>query len=708
MSHRPDDRYQNASDLRTELQGLANRKSRPPLKPARSNEPGAPPRSPGEIGRRKFWNSGRDKYLVAGAILIVATLVAAVWLKKGNRSESDQADTTTRVAEILSLLRSDDYRTREQAIDKVNKLDKLEKAALRQSLDERLEQLLPADAYDAWSKIDKDSSATEKEWTKLLSSQQARDSILRAREVLRCRFLLIETEARAKCLENLNQFGLALHSYSESYGKLPSDLASLRDFEEESRSAWVENLLPLMEQQPLYDRVDLNKTPNDPWGSTYRYETDSPDGKSNVYSNGPGGLPNTDDDIKQNDEDEEKQGKNQEEENEHSLAMQQLRDQLAKIRVFLAAQATTANGLDELSELASRDDLPREFEGKVLELLNQQTGRTAQLWLLARAENKHHGKWAAAEYAAFELFCLWYAYRVVGEQDEARKRLDTALKNISRMGSAESATSAASEIAGWLVNWKQDEDAVRALKLAVTAAPEATHSSETYVYCYLGGMARMMSRDETAEELHERARGLQSQVWMRDHVDAWYFATAREFQTAMPALERYNVPLTSAVVAIAAAVANREADYVKAKRLCLNKIPGWEKTRGENMDGVRTYLLCADATMGEFDTAELQASSLPANWQGFAYSILAREYALAGKTDDAKVAFEKATLSAPAVEAALYLTRQMIRDGESLSTVYRYANRMGSDCIKLVAMCGIVAGLNEDLPIRHQKHFSFW
>ena len=67
---------------------------------------------------------------------------------------------------------------------------------------------------------------------------------------------------RMMCGNNLKQIGLALHLYAEQYGSLPP--AHTIDAEGKPLHSWRTLILPFMEQEPLYNRIDLSKPWDDP------------------------------------------------------------------------------------------------------------------------------------------------------------------------------------------------------------------------------------------------------------------------------------------------------------------------------------------------------------------------------------------------------------------------------------------------------------
>jgi prepilin-type N-terminal cleavage/methylation domain-containing protein/prepilin-type processing-associated H-X9-DG protein len=100
-----------------------------------------------------------------------------------------------------------------------------------------------------------------------------------------------EAAARTTCQNNMKQLGLAIHNYESSYGKLPAAYTKLPadDPDPNAQAAGrrvglslLANLLPYMEQGPLYQRLDptrsefdtVNIPPNGPHaGANAAYST---------------------------------------------------------------------------------------------------------------------------------------------------------------------------------------------------------------------------------------------------------------------------------------------------------------------------------------------------------------------------------------------------------------------------------------------------
>ena len=68
-----------------------------------------------------------------------------------------------------------------------------------------------------------------------------------------------EAARRTQCKNNLKSIGLALHNYHDIYGAFPS--AYTMDSEGNPLHGWRTLLLPYLDQQALYDSIDLTK----PW-----------------------------------------------------------------------------------------------------------------------------------------------------------------------------------------------------------------------------------------------------------------------------------------------------------------------------------------------------------------------------------------------------------------------------------------------------------
>jgi prepilin-type N-terminal cleavage/methylation domain-containing protein/prepilin-type processing-associated H-X9-DG protein len=66
--------------------------------------------------------------------------------------------------------------------------------------------------------------------------------------------------ARAKCENNLKQLGLAMHMYHDSYGYFPASF-SKTPTQPQNNWGWLANLLPYVEQAPLYANLNATAVP---------------------------------------------------------------------------------------------------------------------------------------------------------------------------------------------------------------------------------------------------------------------------------------------------------------------------------------------------------------------------------------------------------------------------------------------------------------
>ena len=71
-----------------------------------------------------------------------------------------------------------------------------------------------------------------------------------------------EAARRMQCANNLKQIALALHSYADKYGALPP--AHTVDAEGKPLHSWRTLILPFLEQEALYQKIDLSKPWDDP------------------------------------------------------------------------------------------------------------------------------------------------------------------------------------------------------------------------------------------------------------------------------------------------------------------------------------------------------------------------------------------------------------------------------------------------------------
>ena len=67
---------------------------------------------------------------------------------------------------------------------------------------------------------------------------------------------------RTQCKNNLKQIGLALHNYHDAYGSFPP--AYTVDADGQRLHSWRTLILPYLDQQALYARIDLSRPWDDP------------------------------------------------------------------------------------------------------------------------------------------------------------------------------------------------------------------------------------------------------------------------------------------------------------------------------------------------------------------------------------------------------------------------------------------------------------
>lgn len=80
-----------------------------------------------------------------------------------------------------------------------------------------------------------------------------------------------EPERRTQCGNNLKQIAMALLNYEAEYGALPP--AYTVDAEGQPLHSWRTLILPYLEHQTIYDKIDLSKPWNDPANSD-AYQTE--------------------------------------------------------------------------------------------------------------------------------------------------------------------------------------------------------------------------------------------------------------------------------------------------------------------------------------------------------------------------------------------------------------------------------------------------
>src|SRR5262249_17336014 len=77
-----------------------------------------------------------------------------------------------------------------------------------------------------------------------------------------------EAARRSQCTNNLKQFGIALHNYHDTVGTFPTSFwrtqngpggaSTTPDWPGFHRASWITNILPYIEQTPVYNAVNFS------------------------------------------------------------------------------------------------------------------------------------------------------------------------------------------------------------------------------------------------------------------------------------------------------------------------------------------------------------------------------------------------------------------------------------------------------------------
>lgn len=72
-----------------------------------------------------------------------------------------------------------------------------------------------------------------------------------------------EAARRSQSKNNLKQIGLAIHNYHETFNKIPTGTHENQKLKPEKRLSWQADILPYIDQAPLYNQIDFNKAWDD-------------------------------------------------------------------------------------------------------------------------------------------------------------------------------------------------------------------------------------------------------------------------------------------------------------------------------------------------------------------------------------------------------------------------------------------------------------
>ena len=79
-----------------------------------------------------------------------------------------------------------------------------------------------------------------------------------------------EAARRAQCKNNLKQLGVAMHNYHDTYGMFPPSIWAIHwsqghTWWSQEKGSHLVHLLPFVDQQPLYSRIDFRNRRADWW-----------------------------------------------------------------------------------------------------------------------------------------------------------------------------------------------------------------------------------------------------------------------------------------------------------------------------------------------------------------------------------------------------------------------------------------------------------
>lgn len=66
-----------------------------------------------------------------------------------------------------------------------------------------------------------------------------------------------EAARRSQCKNNLKQLGLAMHNYNDTFGRLPGTYFSLAAWSGEEKGSYLIQILPYIDQAPIYNRINF-------------------------------------------------------------------------------------------------------------------------------------------------------------------------------------------------------------------------------------------------------------------------------------------------------------------------------------------------------------------------------------------------------------------------------------------------------------------
>lgn len=364
--------------------------------------------------------------------------------------------------------------------------------------------------------------------------------------------------------------------------------------------------------------------------------------------------------------------------------------------------ADRVNGLDALASMYMETDAQSRNElFAVLDelLLNPDSHK----WLIEYAEKNYLGVSENAYHLSLQHWCLWHAYRALGDYENARGHLKKTLDEFRQIPNGNAFDNVGMQLVDEFLRLKMHDTAVEVLS-SVDLAIDTSPSNHNWLLPIVSSRHALLGDFESAEEVLKRTKSSNNeQVYIN------YYGRTEQFDLLEPLLARirtnwsrrwaWNRAFRFSEAATYFAIAGMEEEYLSAVRSANAHIGKSESSRFSPSH--LHWLAIADAFRGELKKAEQRMARLPPETpqRSQLNNALAYFHADHGNLNDAKRLYLSSPIYLQGHITTGFEIGKLIAREESPSKGLLFAEQNNFDPnAKLAIICGIAAGLRDDLP----------
>ena len=373
-------------------------------------------------------------------------------------------------------------------------------------------------------------------------------------------------------------------------------------------------------------------------------------------------------------------------------------EQLAKSPTY----TDRANGLDALATMYTETD--SQGRNKLFAVLDELLlNPDSHKWLIDYAEKNYLGVSENLYHLSLQHWCMWHAYLALGDNENANRHLKKTLDEFRQIQNGNAFDNVGMQLVDEFLRLKKHDIAVEVLS-SVDLAIDTSPSTHTWLLPIVSSRHALLGDFESAEEVLKRTTSKNNeQVYIK------YYGRTEQFDLLEPLLARIRTNWSRRWAWDRAFRFSEAATYFAIAGMddeCLSCVRSANAHIGKSTSrrfsaGHLHWLAIADAFRGELKKAEQRLARLPSGTpeRSQLFNALAYLHADQGNLDDAKRLYISSPIYSQGHITTGFEIGKLFAREESPSQGLFFAEQNDFDPnAKLAIICGIAAGLRNDLP----------